>query len=342
MNRSVAQLNNFHISKDLDSIDKLHIEVKGLGVVTLHHTDEGLIVDVFNNAMAENLISIALVNSDFFEQFADELQSKIEKFDPAINIDAEECNKAYRENTSALQFIETYFQSNQFNLSGLTPLKGQVKNYCEQIAELTRPYVKITDEQYVELKGQPAEFYINKAGMVFTFGTADGGYALMPINEAAAKKIINEQSLYSKLLSAGGLSQDAIKIFERDGWHLWQASGSYSDIELDVTFQTKEENGDDRYSFNLHFTFVWETAQTYMTLGVNLGGGFDEMHNVEHSEKPLNEQVEEFVKNLRVSTQSNSKKDELLLLIDSHPTAWDEVIAGAKCLSESLQITAAI
>lgn len=49
------------------------------------------------------------------------------------------------------------------------------------VSRLKRPYITIAKKQFDLLMSASADIYIDAQGQKFTFGTADNGYALMPI-----------------------------------------------------------------------------------------------------------------------------------------------------------------
>lgn len=79
------------------------------------------------------------------------------------------------------------------NLKKMTPLQGTAKPFHEQVRELERPYIKISEAEWEELLEGPSDFYRLADGRVVTFGNADGGYALMPLNAQAAAALLEAQ-----------------------------------------------------------------------------------------------------------------------------------------------------
>lgn len=150
--------------------------------------------------------------------------------------------------------------------------------------------------------------------------------------QAANAAVNNEpaaQVSLSSILKTGSLSEEQIKEINATGWHIWQNSSSYTDIELEVTYQTEEENGDDRYSLNLHLTLNWDESNMYMVLGTNLGDGFNDLHHVSDDGLPFDEQLERCIDALR----ENEGENEFISLIDTYPDAWAEILSGANKLS---------
>ena len=188
-------------SDELLAKSKIHVEVKGLGVVTINRTHEGVIIDVFDQSENnESLASIALEDSDFndfpedsLEAYVEEVNREIEKFEPSLYLSQELCIESHQNGTSIMQFIETFYKRNWFDLEGLIPIKGDVIPFSEQVKALTRPYIKITASQYKALEARASNFFKTKGGKVVAFGTADCGYALMPLTDEAAQKVLDNQ-----------------------------------------------------------------------------------------------------------------------------------------------------
>lgn len=72
----------------------------------------------------------------------------------------------------------------------LNPLKGRLpKDFCKAIATLQRPYIPINKEEYKKVFAVGND-YFKYENQVVTFGQADGGYALMPLQYEYADKIL--------------------------------------------------------------------------------------------------------------------------------------------------------
>ena len=75
----------------------------------------------------------------------------------------------------------------------LQPLNGRCADFHTEVRKLQRPYIPITKEQYDALIAVPNDYY--KFGNdVVTFGGADGGYALMPLQAKYATAILEAQA----------------------------------------------------------------------------------------------------------------------------------------------------
>lgn len=66
----------------------------------------------------------------------------------------------------------------------VTPVKTRhrlPKDFTAAVNMLTRPYIPITKEQYDQIVAMTKSDFVLCSGIFCTFGTADGGFALMPI-----------------------------------------------------------------------------------------------------------------------------------------------------------------
>lgn len=87
--------------------------------------------------------------------------------------------------------------SNEFKVSTindgdilLTPLKGKVPNdFCEAVRRLQRPYIAITKDEYDKVFNKGND-YFKYGNQVVTFGNADLGWALMPLQYKFAERIL--------------------------------------------------------------------------------------------------------------------------------------------------------
>ncbi|OEE38277.1 hypothetical protein A1QO_02550 [Vibrio genomosp. F10 str. ZF-129] len=128
-----------------------------------------------------------------YQKYFNELQSKLEQFDNSIELTSEFSDTAYEDNLPIRIAVENFFEAWELDLSNLTPLSGEVKEHHSQVRELTRPYVSISEQQYVELMKGKADFYRTNGGLVVTFGKADNGWALMPLNQEAGQRVLDQQ-----------------------------------------------------------------------------------------------------------------------------------------------------
>jgi len=74
----------------------------------------------------------------------------------------------------------------------LIPLRGKMSStFEENVRQLQRPYIPISQEVYDQVFADGAN-YFKLEDSVVTFGNADGGFALMPLQWKYAKKILEK------------------------------------------------------------------------------------------------------------------------------------------------------
>lgn len=173
--------------------DQLEVLINGLGMVTLKVTDEGLIIDAWDLLGGKCIGTLALEEFDFKENYIDSLKKEILVYDESQDIDYLFLEQSAENNLPLSVAIANYFSDNIFNIETLTPIKGECSDFNSQVRDLQRPYLKISEEQYNLLYKESADFYKTSGGKIVTFGSADQGYALMPLNEDASKKILDQQ-----------------------------------------------------------------------------------------------------------------------------------------------------
>lgn len=150
--------------------------------------------------------------------------------------------------------------------------------------------------------------------------------------------VSDASSLLSQILDNGCVTEKQAGVLKDKGWPLWQVNDDYTDFEFEVTYQTEEENGDDRYSFNIHLTFDWQAKNIYLTLGTNLGDGFNDYHNVPFEDKRLEFSLDNYVETLFNQAEMGADEDEFLALTTKYPEAWKEVMVATTKLSDALGV----
>jgi len=74
----------------------------------------------------------------------------------------------------------------------LKPLKGNMpKTFQESVTQLTRPYYPLEKVEYDKVFANGANYFMLNQEVV-TFGNADNGWALMPLQCKYAKRILNK------------------------------------------------------------------------------------------------------------------------------------------------------
>lgn len=312
----------------------INVEVKGLGIVSISRTDKGVVVDVYDNSQSDDsLNSLVFDECDFSAGFADELRREIEKFDPSISLDAQECLMAYKNNQRPSAFIAEYFDKIGFDLALLEPLKGVCKPFAEQVRELTAPYIAITESQHESLLAQPADFYMTKGGKVLTFGHANGGFALMTLQDEPARKVLASQSNLSMALSVHQLSAPVIQKANELGWHVWENNADYTDLEMDITYKDEVKGQHERLSLNALFTFDWHASSYRLVLGSNKGNGFDGEFTINFKSADFHIETESSVQRECDEIEMGAEESELFSIINHYPDAWQSLLGKIKELS---------
>jgi hypothetical protein len=134
------------------------------------------------------------------------------------------------------------------------------------------------------------------------------------------------------ILRNSSVTNDQLEKFKSIGFSCWNDSVDYTDLELDITYQKKTDNGDDRLSFNLHATFNWEDRTFYMVLGTNEGDGWNEYHQVDCDGSDLGTLISSFIKSL----EKSNGKDEYIVLTKKYEDTHSGIIKGASKLSKLL------
>jgi len=129
-------------------------------------------------------------SGDKVGEYSNNLMDRITIIDPTQDVSVEFCEQAFADGVSTCQAIESWFNDCTFNIETLVGINGCCSDFHQEVRKLIRPYIKITESVYKSLLDAPYDYYKTKSGIVFTFGTADGGYALMPLKESAASKLL--------------------------------------------------------------------------------------------------------------------------------------------------------
>lgn len=317
--------------------NQVHVEIDGLGIVSINRTGEGVIIDVFDKAQSnDSIASLAVRESEFSECFADELQKEIEKFDPSIDLDAEDAINAYDNNQSTCVFIQAYFTENEFDCSGLTPLKGEVKEFNEQVKDLQRPYIQITKAQYDALMEGTADFYQTKGGKVVTFDNADGGYALMPLNELAAEELLAKQSLLNAIFHQECFSDANVITFELLGWEQKLNHEVSSAIEKTVLIERNDPRGS--LELGVKVNFHWEKSTLDMEIVKFDRGQFEKFDIAVNVSRPLHKVLEDYISHLNGLNRIDVEELELVGITEEFPDKWKELLVSVKALSDTLDI----
>ena len=184
----------FKVEQNSQEMNRLEVEIEGLGHVTINRTLEGLIIDVLGND--EVVDTLALENEDFVsekEAYTNSLKTWIMKYDrTSEGLDEFVC-EAYNNRMNERNAFMAWFDTHPFDITDLTGLKGELEYFAVEVRKLERPYIPITYEANTALQAGAHDYYRTPGGAVVTYGAADGGFSLMPLNDEAAQKVLNNQ-----------------------------------------------------------------------------------------------------------------------------------------------------
>ena len=93
----------------------------------------------------------------------------------------------------ALKAVENHFKRHPISIKGLKPLQADINQFPDPVRILKRPYMAISEKDWSSLYDGGADFYLTPQGRVVTFGNADLGFALMPVNSEVSALILAQQ-----------------------------------------------------------------------------------------------------------------------------------------------------
>lgn len=86
-----------------------------------------------------------------------------------------------------------------YDITTLTPLQGECEPFHKEVQKLQRPYLPIKKADYETLaRDSRGEYYLTQDGQVVTFGNADQGFALMPLQTEYANNIKAANNIATK------------------------------------------------------------------------------------------------------------------------------------------------
>ncbi len=143
-----------------------------------------LIEGFSNKAEAVNLYRSMLM---------DEITDAIHHIDHTIVVNSEFLELCLDDELGLISSVESFFNDCSFDISQLTPLKGSVSEFHDEVPNLCRPYIAISNTDQEKLFKDKPDFYLTATGQIVTFGKAGTGgnaeFALMPLNSVAANQI---------------------------------------------------------------------------------------------------------------------------------------------------------
>lgn len=194
MLRSFQESDSFSVHGDSLNPNVMHVKIKGLGIVTINKVDEGVIVDVFDNTDNNDSLATAAVDtSTLQESYSTQVEEKILEHKGDMDVEYDLIAKAYTEGKTVKEAVSYCILNTPFNIDTITGLKGECAGFHDEVRKLNRPYTKIKKEFHEKLIANEFDYYLTNTGLVVTFGGADGGFALMPLNLVAGQEILNNQ-----------------------------------------------------------------------------------------------------------------------------------------------------
>jgi hypothetical protein len=133
---------------------------------------------------------IEVRDEDLDAAYHNKVVALIKSFDPEANVTDEFIGLERRNGQSAIQACESWFDEHKYDLSRLVGVKGKCSKFSQEVRKLQRPYIPIGNGAYEMLESGKYNYYQVPTGQIVTFGYADGGFALMPLQEEYAKKLI--------------------------------------------------------------------------------------------------------------------------------------------------------
>jgi len=185
MNQSLAQTENFIVRYDKDNKNNIHIHIEGLGVVTINRTHEGLIVDAFDlTDRGDSLATICLMDTDFEESYADEVDALITCIDYTQDVSDNHgfTSQAYQDGLDVVSAVDSWFSDHCFNADTLIGLEGINDNILAESMTSSKPHMPISDESYIFLKSFQTKYFKNSLGKVFSLGGNAGKYVVMTLS----------------------------------------------------------------------------------------------------------------------------------------------------------------
>lgn len=307
MNRVIKKTNSLVAKMPNDSEDVV-VKLQGMGEIRISHTGSAVsidVVDIFGESFAEH--SKVLSEVDFAHRYYDRLQAKLEEFDPSVLLTPEFSDKAYKDGLLIHQAIEQWFEPGDFPIDTLRPMKGKCKTFHEQVKELTSPYIKISDSQFNDLLKGEADFYLTDGGKVVTFGGANEGYALMPLQDKFASKMLADTDFITTVLRNGVVNDDDQAKLALIGWDNVTGQQAWTTLQKTQDFMFKSACLQVAITLKLDFM----TLETSFSLGVMQDGALLDVSVMVNDATPFDEQFERCLDSIRENESDNAFVDTL-------------------------------
>jgi hypothetical protein len=287
----------------------IKIEIADLGTLSVSSTEGAIAINLTSAVNGAQVANFNVPEKDFLQPYLDELQSCVAKYDNDATVSLEFAQEAFKRKLTASAACTLFFKRHGFPLDTLTPLKGEVKGFSEQVRELTGPYLPISDEEFDSLVERGSDFYLTNGGSVVLIGGDSTGSVLMPLQDEPARKMINEN-----------LSENVVLKTGQAGWYLIEHELTYSTF----AFTTKHEMPDGdatEAAFSVHACFVWNTKELSFIVGKDVGHGLCENMRIYDGEEPVIEKIQSILAN----TKHKDKNNSFARLVEQYPKSWRKI-----------------
>ena len=114
-------------------------------------------------------------------------------------VELEFIKDAFNEHLSISEATELYFSQNGYSIVGLTPLKGELDSFKQEVAKLERPYVSLSKQQFEMLDNGTSYYKLAERKVVVISHASTNGsdtrFALCPLNDEQSEKILKANGL---------------------------------------------------------------------------------------------------------------------------------------------------
>jgi|GEM_PF-3269526 len=276
-----------------DEVDpnRMSIPVNGVGEILINRTHEGLIVDVFGLGEASHsLASIALMNEDVLNSYADAVQDKVCMLDRTICIDEEDVAQYFDNRLSVEEAAIEYLKGYEFDPSTLIPLKGWTNKLIFTEKSVVA-YLSLTPEVAKVLPCNEADFFMTNDGVViFSLELSDGSVNLFPVLGDYAQEILSRQTIFGNILRSGELSPSIKQELHRIGFSLASVGDSCYDFVNEFSPLNSSSTRGNHNSFAVRASFNVENSQLDLSVGLKSADGFDSEVRVISTDSLVNDE----------------------------------------------------
>ena len=158
-----------------DGSERTHIELKGLGSLTIVRTDEGVIIDVHDQGQSESIASVGLLDEDFLEGYAEAVMAHVQRIDPGTVVNSEFIDQAFKDKLNVIEAVESWCADSGFDVSLLQPIESA------HGMKAVRPHIKVSGSSAAKLAGTGKSAFTTTSGNVVGLVAQPNGYVLAPL-----------------------------------------------------------------------------------------------------------------------------------------------------------------